>query len=335
MSQNWAQQTAVRAIKPVLGVLDRRIERLARRRARQVVDESRAVRDLKGESEQLRTEMQKMHAEMDEMRAQVKGSGFAVDLLLGKHGRRSSRLMTEEKLKELAAQVSKVSGAPDAYERVVQAYRMLFELELRGVGRLAGGPSNILGKLTTTPLLAPPSGEVLEIGTLFGLFSGGMVRQVSRIGLRYELTIIDPFASVQLQVKELKADTSGSPVTETVVRENLALAGVDPQRLRLIQGFSEDPAVQAQASDRQYGVIVIDGDHSALGVANDLVFAEKIIAPGGIVVLDDFGDKNWPGVQEATERHLAGSTRFEFLGAVATSAFLRAKPAETAGTEQP
>lgn len=326
MSQSWAQQATARALKPALNVLDRRIERLARRRARQVVDESRAVRDLKGEADKLRTELLKMQTEMDQMRTQVKGSGYAVDLLLGSHGRRSSRLMSEEALKDLAKQVAKASDAPDAYQRVVQAYRLLFELELRGVGRLAGGPANILGKLTTTPLLSPPNGEVLEIGTLFGLFSGGMVRQISRIGLKYELTIIDPFATVQLQVKELKADTSGSPVTETVVRENLALAGVDPERLRLIKGFSEDPAIQAQASDREYGVIVIDGDHSAEGVANDLVFAEKVAAPGGIVVLDDFGDKGWPGVQEATEAHLRGTTRFELVGVVATSAFLRAKP---------
>ncbi len=67
-----------------------------------------------------------------------------------------------------------------------------------------------------------------------------MTRQISRIGLTYELTIIDPLADVQLQVTELKADVSGSPVTENVVRENLALAGVDPARMRLIRGYSED-----------------------------------------------------------------------------------------------
>lgn len=320
MSQTWPRQTAVRALTPVLKLLDRRIERLARARARQVVAESRTMRDLQDETKQLRAELQKVRAELGQFRS----SGYAIELLLGPHGRRSSRLMSQGALKDLGRQVAKVSGSPDAYGRVVQAYRLLFELELRGVGRLAGGPGNILGKLTTTPLLNPPNGQILEIGTLFGLFAGGMTRQISRIGLTYELTIIDPFASVQMQVTELKADISGSPVTQTVVRENLALAGVDPQRLRLIQGYSEDPAVQARASDREYGVIVIDGDHSAEGAANDLKFAEKIAAPGGIVVLDDFGDKGWPGVQEATEAHLAGETRFEFLGSVATSAFLRA-----------
>ncbi len=327
MPENLPHKVANLTLKPLLTVLDRRIERLARRGARQTVDESRTVRDLKGEAEKLRKELKRVQADMDKMRDQSKGSDYAVDLLLGAHGRRSSRLMNEASLRDLADQVAKAAGVPkgNAYERVVQAYRTLFELELRGVGRLAGGPGNILGKLTTTPLLNPPNGEILEIGTLFGLFSGGMARQMSRIGLKYELTIIDPFASVQLQVTELKPDASGSPVTETVVRENLTLAGVDPERLRMFQGFSEDPTVQAKASDREYGVVVIDGDHSAEGVANDLVFAEKIVAPGGIVVLDDFGDKNWPGVQEATERHLAGPTRFDLVGVVATSAFLRAR----------
>ncbi|MBT0772485.1 class I SAM-dependent methyltransferase [Kineosporia sp. J2-2] len=322
MAQRWAHHTTARALQPVLTVLDRRIERLARKRARQVLNESTEVFDLRTEVLQLRTELEKM-------RNQVRAPGYAVDLLLGSQGRRSTRLISEERLRELAAQVARASSAPDAYGRVVQAYRTLFELELRGVGRLAGGAPNILGKLATTPLLSPPNGEILEIGTLFGLFSGGMARQISRIGLNYQLTIIDPLADVQLQVTELKADTSGSPVTETVVRENLSLAGVDPKRMRLVKGFSEDPQVQAAVSDRQYGVIVIDGDHSATGVANDLRFAEKVAAPGGIVVLDDYGDRNWPGVQDATDNHLTGETRFDLVGVVATSAFLRAQPVST------
>jgi predicted O-methyltransferase YrrM len=206
----------------------------------------------------------------------------------------------------------------------VQSYRTLFELELRGVGRLAGGANNVLGKLTATPMLRPPNGEVLEIGTLFGLFSGGMARQISRIGLEYQLTIVDPLAEVQLQTTNPKPDSSGSPVTETVVRANLALAGVDPTRLRLIKGFSGDADVQSVISDRRYGVMIIDGDHSAEGVAVDLRLAEKVVASGGIVVLDDYGDRGWPGVEQAAKAHLAGPSRFQLIGVAATSAFLRA-----------
>ena len=60
-------------------------------------------------------------------------------------------------------------------------------------------------------------------------------------------------------------------------------------------------------------------------MAVDLRLAEKIVAPEGVVVLDDYGDSNWPGVEQAVSAHLAGPTRFQLIGAVATSAFLRAE----------
>ena len=315
MTPTWAQATTRLAFKPMITALDRHIERLARTRAREVVRDG-----VKTEVIDLRTQIIELRTEIEQMRA----GGYAVDLLLGPQGRRNSRMVTETAVRQLAAQITQLTGAPDAYDRVVQAYRMLFELELRGVGRLAGSARNVLGKLATTPLLDPPNGEVLEIGTLFGLFSGGMARQINRIGLEYQLTIVDPLAEVQLQTINLKPDASGSPVTETVVRANLSLAGVDPGRLRLVQGYSGDPALQAAISDRAYGVMIIDGDHSAEGVAADLILAEKIVASRGIVVLDDFGAHNWPGVEQAVAAHLAGPTRFTLIGVVATSAFLRA-----------
>lgn len=316
MTLTWTQSATRRALKPMTTVLDRRIERLAGHRARQLLREG-----ISSEVVDLRSQVIELRSEVEDMRA----GRYAVDLLLGPQGRRNSRLVSESSLRELAAQVQEVSGDPEAYGRVVQAYRMLFELELRGVGRLAGSARNVLGKLTTTPLLNPPNGEVLEVGTLFGLFSGGMARQVSRIGMSYRLTIIDPLATVQLQGAGLRPDASGSPVTETVVRANLALAGVSDDRLQLIEGLSGDPQVQAQIADRQFGVMIIDGDHSADGVATDLVLAERVVAAGGIVVLDDYGDHNWPGVEQATTAHLAGDTRFDLVGVVATSAFLRAR----------
>ena len=300
-------------------LLDRRIERLAGNRARQLLRDgmSREVVDLRSQVIELRAEVEQMQA-----------GRFAVDLLLGAHGRRNSRLISESALRELADQVRQVTGDSQAYGRIVQAYRMLFELELRGVGRLGGGVRNVLGKLATTPLLNPPNGEVLEVGTLFGLFSAGMARQISRIGLHYHVTIVDPLSTVPLTGDPRTPDASGSPVTETVVRANLALAGVDDDRLRLVQGFSRDPQVQARIADRQYGVMIIGGDRSEPGVAGDLALAERIVATGGLVVVDDFGDSSCPGVELATRAHLetptAGS-RLDLVGVVATSAFLRAR----------
>jgi hypothetical protein len=110
-----------------------------------------------------------------------------------------------------------------------------------------------------------------------------------------------------------------------VARANLELAGIVADRIRVVQGYSEDEAIQDSIADREYGLMIIDGDHSAEGVAVDLALAERVVAAQGIVVIDDYGDSKWAGVKLATTTHLAGPTRFELVGVVATSAFLRAR----------
>jgi hypothetical protein len=152
-----------------------------------------------------------------------------------------------------------------------------------------------------------------------------MARQLDRIGLDHQLTIVDPFTGGQLQHGTVRLDASGSPVTEVVARANLRLAGVSSDRVRVVQGYSGDSAIQESIADRQYGVMIIDGDHSAEGVGIDLKLAEKVVAPGAIVVIDDYGDSKWAGVKLATTAYLAGETRFDLVGVVATSAFLRAR----------
>jgi hypothetical protein len=76
-------------------------------------------------------------------------------------------------------------------------------------------------------------------------------------------------------------------------------------------------------------VVIVDGDHSEAGVAADLEWVEEFVEPGSIVVLDDYGDAKWPGVQAATDKHLAGSKRLRSVGIVATSAYLIANAEKT------
>ncbi|WP_432080342.1 class I SAM-dependent methyltransferase [Streptomyces sp. WAC 04229] len=248
------------------------------------------------------------------------------DVLLGADGRGLSRVLAEGPLERLRAEVAALSGDRAAANRnVTTAYRLLIALESLGVGRIAGGTMNICGKLATVPLLDPPNDEVLEIGTLYGMFSTGLIRMLERDGRGPSLTIVDPFAGVQLQPgTTVRPDPTGTPVDEHAVRTNLALAGRAGAAARIRRGYSEDPETRAAVSDRAYGVIVVDGDHSAEGVRQDLQWAEEIAAPGGIVVLDDYGDPSWPGIKEALDDHLRDGTRFTYLGRAAHSAFLRA-----------
>ncbi|MER7488541.1 class I SAM-dependent methyltransferase [Streptomyces sp. NPDC126497] len=294
-----------RLLRPVADLIDRRIDRRLR---------AAAAADAAG------------RAELREAAETVKRQQLTLDLLLGPSGRGLSRIVSPGPLNRLHSEVAELAGDRDAAVRnVATAYRLLVALESLGSGRIAGGTMNICGKLGTIPLLDPPNDEILEIGTLYGMFSAGLIRMMERDGRRPGVTIVDPFAGVQLQPgAPRRADPSGTPVDEHAVRANLALAGPAGAAARILRGFSSDPAIRAAVSDRAYGVIVIDGDHSAEGVAEDLAWAEEIAAPGAIVVLDDFGDPKWPGVEEALDKHLAGDTRFTCLGRAALSAFLRA-----------
>ncbi|MFE9055086.1 class I SAM-dependent methyltransferase [Streptomyces mutabilis] len=288
-----------RLLRPVADLIDQRIDRRVDRRVEREVRS--AVRE-------------------------ASAHRLSNELLLGSPGRGLSRVVADGPLKRLHAEVAALAGDRDAAVRnVATAYRLLVALESLGVGRVAGGTMNICGKLGTIPLLDPPNDEILEIGTLYGMFSTGLLRMMERDGRSPSLTIVDPFAGVQLQPgTDPRPDPTGTPVDEHAVRTNLALAGPAGTAARIRRGYSEDPGTRAAVSDRAYGVIVVDGDHSAEGVRQDLQWAEEIAAPGAVVVLDDFGDPSWPGVKEALDEHLKGDTRFTYLGKAAHSAFLRA-----------
>ncbi|MET4661910.1 hypothetical protein ABID80_005661 [Streptomyces sp. PvP037] len=294
-----------RLLRPVADLIDQRIDRRLR---------AAAAADAAGREE------------LRETAEAVKRQQLTLELLLGPAGRGLSRIVSPGPLNRLHAEVGELAGDRDAAVRnVAAAYRLLVALESLGAGRVAGGTMNICGKLGTIPLLDPPNDEILEIGTLYGMFSAGLIRMMERDGRSPSVTIVDPFAGVQLQPgTPRRSDPSGTPVDEDAVRTNLALAGPAGVAARVQRGFSEDPATRAAVSDRRYGVIVVDGDHSAEGVAKDLEWAEEIAAPGGIVVLDDFGDPKWPGIEEALDKHLTGDTRFAYLGKASLSAFLRA-----------
>lgn len=252
-------------------------------------------------------------------------TAYATELLLGRTGRLNARLPQDKDLRRLARSVEKTTGVDDAWPHVVSAYRTLVDVESHGVGRIAGGTTTILAKLTAAPLLHPPNDQVLEIGTLYGLFACAMHRQLLRRGIDAEMTIVDPLTGLQEQPGHAASvDASRSPVTRQVVEGNLRLAGVPAERRRVLPGYSTDDHIRQIVADRRYGMVVVDGDHSAEGVLKDLAWVEALTIEGGIVVLDDFGSARWPGVELAVTQHLAGGSRFSMLGRIGNSAYLRA-----------
>lgn len=248
---------------------------------------------------------------------------FSVGLLLGA-GRRLDRTLTPARWRVLTTEIATLAGGGNPDWQMRTAYRTLVDQETRGLGRIAGSTDNIIGKLTVPLFLEPPDGPVLEIGTLFGLFSPALLKQFRQVGQFRSLTVVDPLAGHQIQPGlDHKPDPTGTPVTAQTAVHNFAVGGLGDDEVRVVEGFSTDESVRARVADQQYAVVVIDGDHSEEGVYADLGWLETVTDPGGIVVMDDYGDSLWPGVERATRRHLADGGRLQFLGTASTSAYLR------------
>jgi len=49
-------------------------------------------------------------------------------------------------------------------------------------------------------------------------------------------------------------------------------------------------------------LVIVDGDHAYDGVKNDTEVAFKLVAPGGVILWDDFAP-GWPGVIKALKQH--------------------------------
>lgn len=280
----------------------------------------------------IRAEVATLNGSLERISALERGIGTwqaSLDLLLGPTGRYVTRQADVTEFATLRSEFASFANPDSIDVALAQAYRLLVELELRSLGRFAGRVPNIVSRLAAVVLLPPPTGEVLEIGTLFGVGAVGAARQLTRIGLQPRVTVLDPMLGHQAQPGlDAERDVSASPVIPTVLAANMALGGIDPSCYRLLQGLSSDPDVKGASADRLYGLVIIDGDHSEEVAFDDLCFAEAVVEPGGLVILDDYRDPTWPGVEAALDRYLARSdARLRVVGAAATSAFLRAPTA--------
>lgn len=252
---------------------------------------------------------------------------FTTDLYFGSR-RRYDRTLDPRRFADLEQEIKTLSGVTSVGLPLQQAFRSLVDAETRGLGRIPGSTYNILAKLVLPPLLQAPGGPVLEIGAASGLFAPVLIRQFRRAGDFRSLTVVDTQLGSQAQPDDSsESEPTGSGTDREVAQHNFAVAGLAATDYRMVQGPSSDSAVQAEAGDRQYGVVVVDGDRSEEGVYADLWWVEKIVAAGGLVVLDDFGDPRWPGVERAGRRYLADGGRLQLLGTAATSAYLRSPSA--------
>lgn len=112
-------------------------------------------------------------------------------------------------------------------------------------------------------------------------------------------------------VQSKNLDASGKGDFDSF-QANLAKFHIDHEQVRVFKGSSED--VTSDYILQQIGPVrffSIDGGHWKSIVQNDLILAEKTLAIGGVIALDDYCRAEWPDVthgyslwQERTEAEI-------------------------------
>jgi hypothetical protein len=85
---------------------------------------------------------------------------------------------------------------------------------------------------------------------------------------------------------------------------------IDISNTKIIKGYSTDPVIIAEAKQKDYSLIYIDGDHSYDGALSDIKNFSSQLMAGGYLVIDDAscyipGTKFWKGhkaVSDACEK---------------------------------
>jgi hypothetical protein len=141
------------------------------------------------------------------------------------------------------------------------------------------------------------AGGIAEIGVHHGkLFI--LLYLLSRVPER--AVAIDLFEDQHLNV-----DQSGSGDLARFHRNLLRHA--DDARLVLHQGNSMEltGADLVRLAEGPLRFVSVDGGHTAQTTAHDLAVADMALAEGGIIVLDDAFNEQWPGVADGMHRHFA------------------------------
>ena len=207
------------------------------------------------------------------------------------------------------------------------ACAFIARLDQQMLGRYCGSLGDKLSNTLPTLVAATraddsPNVVHLEIGTLFGGSIVGKLWALQRAGRTHQRVVaIDPLDGYYGQQID---PWSGLAITADNVKTNIERFGFDPAQVQLITRLSTDPACLDQLGDVTVQTLLIDGDHSYQGAKADWQTYSPRVAPGGFVILDDYGNRAWPDVtrfgQELIETTPAG---WQVRGAIDTGLILQ------------
>ncbi|HEY0614055.1 MAG TPA: class I SAM-dependent methyltransferase [Candidatus Elarobacter sp.] len=147
-------------------------------------------------------------------------------------------------------------------------------------------------------------GSLLEVGVFYGRYLSILLRSALRTG--------DPIAALDT------FEIVGAPLVELMMRPLAAGRVTYVQQASRTISAGEIAQVLGTASR----FISIDGSHAAEDALWDLGLAQELIAPEGVIAVDDFLNPVTPGVNEAVHRFFAEPRRVVPFAYTANKLFL-------------
>lgn len=146
-------------------------------------------------------------------------------------------------------------------------------------------------------------GGVAELGVYMGRFFLLLRAMLDKPELSYG---IDIFEDQELNVDYSGTNKARQEIFANYVHKYDAFQGANVQ---VIKGDSTSSATQALLAENiKEGSIryfSIDGGHTKIHTLNDLKIAEKYVADGGVVILDDILHPHWLGVMDGLVQYLS------------------------------
>lgn len=96
-----------------------------------------------------------------------------------------------------------------------------------------------------------------------------------------------------------------------VFQANIAAHAPDPKAFDIVSGDStkfhnEHLFSEFIAKYQAFKIFSVDGCHTAQHTMAEFDFGARILANGGLLVIDDYGNPGWAGVVDGTSRYFAG-----------------------------
>jgi len=228
-----------------------------------------------------------------------------------------SRMVTpklEAGIAELGVELKK--GELKYLERKLQVIEGLCE------GRLAGSVDDAIARALAAKTWTGTEIRVLEIGVLFGIGAIYMQQVLAPFYERVQLTLLDPFDGYY--GKDHLDPLTGQPVTRAMLERNLRRFSIKDDDVTIIDQFStEDTAMESARNESPFAVVIIDGDHSFEGVKADFELYADMVAIGGVLIIDDYGSKDWPQVTAYTKDVIEHDARFKMVAVIGKTAVFR------------